>query len=353
MRYTRLLGDGEAQKLAFDSNGDLWVAGLAWNVNHTFSTGFFPRTPDAFQYCSMPIRESSDYYSFLAQMGRDYGSMNSFVVRLDPMGNRRFSSFTGTLGGTISYLHPSADGQLYLGGWSAESWMQTIDFSFVSVIDITQSPRIPHACLVNATQNIIDTNPNSPVVAPGEMVTLFGEGLGPQDPANAQWDDAGTLSTQLAGVQVLFDGIAAPLLYAQYNQINCIVPFGVATKQTTTAVADYRGLQTDPMTFQVAPAVVNAFTKNQWPGADVVAVNQDGTMNSAGYPAARGSVITLFVTGGGLAGVPLQDGPLVPDASPAIAALSVNFYGPTGIVVPAEVEYFGTAPARLLPASTS
>jgi len=44
----------------------------------------------------------------------------------------------------------------------------------------------------------------------------------------------GSLTNSLGGVQVLFNNLAAPLLYAGPNQINAIVPSGVTGGTTTT-----------------------------------------------------------------------------------------------------------------------
>jgi uncharacterized protein (TIGR03437 family) len=64
-------------------------------------------------------------------------------------------------------------------------------------------------------------------VTPGEIISIFGTNFGPATGLTASIGTEQTgLPTQLGGVQVLFDGVAAPLLYASSNQINAIVPFG-------------------------------------------------------------------------------------------------------------------------------
>lgn len=59
----------------------------------------------------------------------------------------------------------------------------------------------------------------SPQVSPGEFVTL--EGTFPE-------------VVDASGVQVTFDGVAAPLLYAGGNQINVVVPFEIAGRTSTS-----------------------------------------------------------------------------------------------------------------------
>ena len=57
-------------------------------------------------------------------------------------------------------------------------------------------------------------------VAPGEIVSIFGVGIGPVTPAGGTLDALGALSTELAATKVLFNGTPAPLYYAQDRQIN-------------------------------------------------------------------------------------------------------------------------------------
>jgi len=62
-------------------------------------------------------------------------------------------------------------------------------------------------------------------VSPGEMVTLFGTAIGPAAAAYATTDSAtGKLATMIGGVQVLFNGIAAPMIYAGSTQVSAVVP---------------------------------------------------------------------------------------------------------------------------------
>jgi uncharacterized protein (TIGR03437 family) len=129
------------------------------------------------------------------------------------------------------------------------------------------------------------------------------------------------VQTTLGDVQVLVDGAPAPLYIVYPGQINFIVPNGART----SGYADLQVIQVStgqilgaaqlPM-YAVAPA---AFP---YPGGQTgatvyaAAINQDGTVNSAGNPALRGDVISLYMTGeGNVPGEP-------PDGVPATAALS-------------------------------
>src|ERR1017187_9100666 len=78
-------------------------------------------------------------------------------------------------------------------------------------------------------------------VAPGEIVTIFAAnyGYGPPNLVTYQLDSSGKFSTNLAGVQVLFDGTPAPLVYAVAGQVSAIVPYEVAGKPQTVIQYQY------------------------------------------------------------------------------------------------------------------
>jgi uncharacterized protein (TIGR03437 family) len=174
-------------------------------------------------------------------------------------------------------------------------------------------------------------------VAPGEIVSLYGSGLGPANGAGAQYDSTGKISTLLAGTQVSFDGIPAPLLYAGAGQINAIVPFGVEGKSSTTVeVRTAAGIQAtiQPLVVPADPRIFADALGN------VVAINEDGTVNSPSNPAAGGSIVTFWVSGAGF--LPsLTDGSIVHPPLPApVLPLSVFF----DVTEAGEVLYAGAAP---------
>ena len=75
-------------------------------------------------------------------------------------------------------------------------------------------------------------------LAPGEIVSIFGLGIGPVTPVNGAVDSSGALPTQLAQTQVLFGGQPAPLFYVQDSQITAQAPYEIAGATTS----GYRGL---------------------------------------------------------------------------------------------------------------
>src|SRR5271155_3149708 len=70
-------------------------------------------------------------------------------------------------------------------------------------------------------------------VAPGEIVVLFPRNAGPEVLAGAQLDADGTVMTSLGETRVLFDGMAAPMVYSIKGKVSAIVPYAVAKQKTT------------------------------------------------------------------------------------------------------------------------
>jgi len=156
-------------------------------------------------------------------------------------------------------------------------------------------------------------------VSPGEIVSLFGTAIGPATAAGGQTSSPGFLDNTLAGTRIYFDGILAPLVYASSTQINAIVPFEVAGKSSTLVQVEYLGALSDPVSVPVAPAVPGLFTSDFSGAGQGAIVNEDGTINSAANPAARGSVVSLYATGAGQTNPTSIDGEIGGSVLPQVA----------------------------------
>jgi uncharacterized protein (TIGR03437 family) len=175
-------------------------------------------------------------------------------------------------------------------------------------------------------------------VTPGEIISIFGSGLGP---SVAQVPSGTATSTNLGGSNLWFDGTPAPLLYAGANQVNAIVPYAVFGKSTTQFEIRNGSQVLGASTFGVAgsaPAIFSVNASGSGPGA---ILNQDGSVNSASNPAARGSIIALYATGGGQTTPEGIDGQVTGETLPKpLLPVSVQVGG-----FDAEVLYGGAAPA--------
>ncbi len=70
-------------------------------------------------------------------------------------------------------------------------------------------------------------------LAPGTLVSIFGQNLADQE--QAADSSKPDLPTQLAGVEVYFDGRRAPLLYAGPNQVNAQLPYEISDGENVNA----------------------------------------------------------------------------------------------------------------------
>jgi len=148
-------------------------------------------------------------------------------------------------------------------------------------------------------------------VAPGEIVVITGFGLGGPATFDSRQGGARRMPTTLGGVQVLFDGVAAALLYVTPSQLSAVVPQGVSRRPATTLEVTNGAGKSDPMVLPVAASAPGIFTMDGTTQA--IAVNEDGSMNSAANPAATGSAIMVFVSGAGRTEPPEMDGLIVAD----------------------------------------
>jgi uncharacterized protein (TIGR03437 family) len=177
-------------------------------------------------------------------------------------------------------------------------------------------------------------------VAPGELVTIFGANLGPSSDASS-FLDGDVIANTIAGTQVTFGGIAAPLLFASSSQINAVVPFGV-TGSTTQVQVLQQGKAVASSTVAVHPASPALFAFNASGGGQGAILNQDLSVNSETNPAAPGSVVVLYGTGGGVTKPASTDGLLTPVSQPYLVPML-----PVSVSIdnkPAQVLYAGAAP---------
>lgn len=135
-------------------------------------------------------------------------------------------------------------------------------------------------------------------VAPGEVVTIFGSDLGPSTLVGLTLDWSGRVAYQTGGTKVTFDDVPAPMIYAQRGQISVVTPYVVGGKQTSR-VRVYAGHSwSAPVDVPVVASAPGIFTLASGSG-QAAALNADTSYNTGATPAAKGSVVVLYVTGEG------------------------------------------------------
>jgi uncharacterized protein (TIGR03437 family) len=180
---------------------------------------------------------------------------------------------------------------------------------------------------------------NGPV-APGEIVSVLGSGIGPSEGAGLQLE-SGKVATDLARARVLFDGVAAPMLYAGGDQVNTVVPYGVAGHASTQVQVEYLGVQSKAVVVAITTASPGIFSRDASGAGQGAILNQDGSANSAANPAASGSVVMIYATGAG------QVSPRSADGSITGTGILPKPLGKVAVWIggaQAEVQYAGAAP---------
>ncbi len=181
-------------------------------------------------------------------------------------------------------------------------------------------------------------------VAPGEMITIFGAGLGPAAGVNLQVNSASLIARELGGTRVLFDGIAAPVIYTSAAQISAMVPYAVAGKSTTSVQVEYQGIRSKAVSIPVVASQPGVFARDASGSGPGVILNADGvTPNSPQQKAPVGSVITVYATGEGVLDTRFVDGQLAlgKPGSPVLP-VSVTIGG-----LDAKVQSKGTVPGAV------
>jgi uncharacterized protein (TIGR03437 family) len=167
---------------------------------------------------------------------------------------------------------------------------------------------------------------NQGIVSPGEIITIYGAGLGP---AGITPFTSAPLPTSLgvsgADTSVTIDGKAAPLLYTSPTQVSCVVPLAVApgkaSAPTVNLNVSYNGVNsTTPFPVTVAAADPGVFILDSSGQAAILNIDTsvtpiDYSVNGLKNPATAGSWVAIYATGFGLTSC--ADAPTSPCDSPA------------------------------------
>ena len=135
-------------------------------------------------------------------------------------------------------------------------------------------------------------------IAPGEIVTIFGSNLGRQNMALGTFAN-GKLATTLNGIQVTFDGVAAPIVYSRSDQMSVVVPFEVAGKTQSKVQVSNNGQTSTALQLAVGIAAPGIFTTGSSGSGQGAIYDQAGKLAGQSSPAAKGSTVSIYMTGAG------------------------------------------------------
>jgi uncharacterized protein (TIGR03437 family) len=142
--------------------------------------------------------------------------------------------------------------------------------------------------IVNAGNSV----PFTAALAPGELVSIYGTNLTTTTTSN------GSLPTTLGGVQVLVNGVAAPIYSvahtASYDQINAVIPLGTSSSIAAIQVTNGSGGSNTVTNYvqSTQPGAFNSFT-----ATPAVQHGADYSMVTPSNPARTGETILVYLTG--------------------------------------------------------
>ncbi len=353
--------------IAVDASSNVYLAGLT-------NSSAFPTTPGAYQTA---LSSGATSQAFILKLdttgdtiwaslfGPNGSDATAIAVAIDTSNNVWLTgtSSTGTGSGFVAEL--SADGSTlpYFETFPTGEAGQDVvvdpsgvvhfagSIGLISTITPTQPlpPRV--LSIVNAASGQF-----TGTVAPGEIISIYGLEVGPTAPVTATPAN-GVFPTSLGGVQVLVNGTPIPLLYVSASQINAEIPLGIASGGLTNGIALVQVVNTtiewDPvqkMSFMEALpdfrlAVVGSNFAVFENAGSMAVINQDGSLNKLANPAKLGTVVTIWATGFGATGSPV-DG--------AVAAAANNFCGTCqltlsnrGTSITETVQYAGSSPGLI------
>lgn len=140
---------------------------------------------------------------------------------------------------------------------------------------------------------------------------------------------------------MLFNNQPVPVIYAQSRQINAIVPTNLTGGATVSVV--YNGTLIGSTSVTVVFGVPGLYRAQPGYSTQLLAINNDGTLNSQSNPAASGTVVMLLGTGFGNTDPACTSGGLNDDVAANLASpLSVTMNQPSQVVA-----YAGSAPTLL------
>jgi uncharacterized protein (TIGR03437 family) len=315
--YSTLLGPGDGYAVKLDSTGDMSILCSSSGPDFPVTARGFGGAPSSGAPGNFLVRMGADGSSLLSSIYLPFSiSQDGGRLDVDSAGNTYVAGY-GTIETTPGAFHSGAgsptsivvakiapDGQVagatYMGATTyngvvsiaAERDGSVVVAGPVSAVDLpglTSTPPsffaanfFPAVTIENSASFVANT------AVPGELVSIQGYGLGPV---------AGKVSTPvngLGGVQVFFDSFAAPISYAQANQINAQVPWEVAGQATTRVRVVYNGSDVGHTVAPVGAALPGIFYIN----------NSDGFRNAFAHPASAGDFVSIYGTGGGAMNLP-------------------------------------------------
>jgi uncharacterized protein (TIGR03437 family) len=314
-----------AAALTVDAAGNAYLAGSTFDPSFpatagayqtTFAGPYQPGVPyplpptDAFAAKLNPSGTALVWATCIGGKGAD--KANS--VALDASGNVWLAGVTASPefpnlqgwsngGDFLAALNPSGSALTYSARYPNDAASQFVAVDSVGLLHVagptgivgTVAPSGTPAMRIFGVANAAYGPVLGRIVA-AELISIYGPHIGPATPATATADASGVLPTSLAGVQVLFNGVAMPLLYVSDSQINAVAPQSATPGSSMTVRIVSNNVTSPDFPATVIAAEPEVFRN---PDGTAAAVNQDSSLNSAANPAKAGSIVSIWATGTG------------------------------------------------------
>lgn len=208
---------------------------------------------------------------------------------------------SGTTPGTITLaVNPAVSSTLAAGTYmgavqvaSGSGAVQTVDVTLVV------SPAGTPVVLSVTNGGSLQTG----AISPGEIVTIYGNGIGPATPAlgtSFTPTANGTVATTLNGIEVTFNNVPAPIIFVSPGQINAIVPYEVAGQTSVPVVVTNNSTASAAFSVPVTAAAPAIFSLSENGSGQGAVLNHDLTVNGASNPELPGNEIAIYATGEGV-----------------------------------------------------
>jgi uncharacterized protein (TIGR03437 family) len=224
------------------------------------------------------------------EIGHDRTNSELFL----PYDSTFSDNFTFDTNGTVTYagfgsFAIGANGDIAIGAGDSTNYLINI---------YLKAPAMTGTGVFLNPQGIVNGANNTPIttqVAPGEIITLFGTGLGPASPVTA----SAPFPTTLGGVQVLINNTPAPVYSVTATQISAVVPYTAPTDGSFLNIqVVFNGAQSN---------VVNVYSGESSPGlftippggpfSGAIVHPADGSIVTSANPAKVGETVAMFLTG--------------------------------------------------------
>jgi uncharacterized protein (TIGR03437 family) len=245
-----------------------------------------------------------------------------FLMAIGPDGDIRYATFMAEqIPRYLPIIASAGDDRAYSLGEAfltldgrTTRWQGILRFD----VDHLPSAHIAAGCLVNAASLLVAP------IAPGTIMTLFGEQMGPETGTSFALQD-GHVPFNIAGASITVDGKPAPVLYTQAGQINFIAPWSLRTDGIRVPICVVMNAASSCLYAPTALTSPGLFTVN----SQIAAINPDGTVNSPQHPAPANSYVSIYLTGmGQLDGSAVDGGVAGFDLQRVTAVVAASFTGP-------------------------